>query len=56
MRIRFYFTYATRNENGIITSLGFSRFYADKEEMWANLEFQRLCGYEVRPFVDIEEI
>lgn len=49
--MKFYFIYRTRNDEGIITSMGFSSLYDTKEEMWENLEFQRLCGYEVLPKV-----
>lgn len=53
--MKFYFIYKTRNEAGDITSMGFSRLYDDKDEMWENLEFQRLCGYECRPMVEVVE-
>lgn len=52
MMYNFYFIFRTRNEAGIITSMGFSPVYEKKEEMWENLEFQRLCGYECIPKVE----
>lgn len=50
--MRYYFIYKTYNEVGEIVKMGFSRRYTDKDEMWENLEFQRMCGFECRPFVE----
>lgn len=49
---RYYFIYKTRDINGNITSVGISRNYYNKNEMWENLEFQRLCGFECIPKVE----